>query len=385
MKSNKNSPTESESEDKELEYQEDKDSDSKEADSYLCGGFKTALELDRMKKSSVSMIESKKPNEIFSSSKVDASNEIVCNGFKTALEISKTNPKNNKLKKKADSRSITDFFKGNSKKSKVIHSEDKDDFDRKTTEDLENNVTKLTENHNHLKNVETVLSKSDFKKMSDDNNKSDSIVKELDDNNCIEKNLKRKIVETKLEENMINSGDTVGLKHSEKLKTKQSKRNNSFKPKVPTKSKLATKNALLFGDDLSPQRDENKDILEIVDKTATNENDYKIGIEKSVLPHTSNQADNKKLENHNKRSYKDAKDSESTETVVPDCKRQRLNNEVPTNKSPESIKIHRKTFHILKPIVMKYYVSPYIPDAAKFKSIFKKIHMDILDRQIHGE
>ncbi|XP_001600102.2 ATP-dependent DNA helicase Q5 isoform X1 [Nasonia vitripennis] len=397
FKNNGNSHTESEFEEKELEYQEAEDSKIKDADSNPCGGFTTALELDRMKKSSISTTESRRPIKIFSSSKSDTSNANTCNGFKTALEISKTNAKNSKLKKQTDSRSITDFFKSNSKNSEATKIENKDEFDRDAIKESENNITELIENHNHFEKVENLKNKTDFKEISDDN-KSEAYANVIgfDDNNCIEKNLERKMIKTKSEENMINSGDTIELKHSEKLESKKSKRVNSFKPKVPTKTKLATKNALLFGDDLSPQRGENKDVLEILDSTSRNkakstneisknENENKIEIEKSVLPRT-NHADIKKLENYNKRPYKDTKDSESTDTdMVPDSKRQKLNDEVPTNKSPESIKIHRKTFHILKPIVMKYYVSPYIPDAAKFKSIFKKIHMDILDRKIHDE
>ena len=116
---------------------------------------------------------------------------------------------------------------------------------------------------------------------------------------------------------------------------------NGFKPKVPVKCNLSKKSELLFGKE-SPNHD----------KSA-------------------------------KRCHTSVTESDSSIKLSQDAKRRKLQSGNSSVKKQESIKL--KTFDTLKPIVQKFYVSHYIPDHGKFKHIFKMIHMEILDKKIHGK
>ena len=196
--------------------------------------------------------------------------------------------------------------------------------------------------------------------------------------------------ESKLQNNKI-KGSVNNFNND--LKSIKNKKRSVSGSKVLSKKHLAAKNAFLFGDDdLSPDEFKDQSVNEVHHNSKT--------IESNINEHSSKNnsivdteslkgkkwsLESKTITHIGKRLHPDSKESENIYEVIQDSKRQRPNNEVPEKKTQESITIHRKTFHILKPIVQEFYISSYIPDAAKFKNIFRKIHMDIVERQILGK
>lgn len=339
----------------------------------VCNGFTTALELERMKKSSTLSKEhelSLKRTSGHVESVAGTSKPILCNGFKTALEMSKINQDNaNKSKKKSDSRSITEFFKSDFNQIKSTDIKDCDKYRKDNNEDSKSRNDSLMSNNFN----ETCNSNFD---------------------NKLNKN-ELETVDISLMNAKSKGPDSNKVKGVQTTEEEKLNRVSTFKSKT-SKRKLAVKNSLLFGDDLSPEIDLDDDIIEILDHASpySTKNIIKMSYNNKVEVIESGQQNlqtkrfhtrNKTIQEVNKRSRSDINEPESSDKTTQDVKRQRLNNEVPENKTPASIKLHRKTFYILKPIVQEYYISTYIPDAAKFKTIFRKIHMDVLDRKILGK
>jgi hypothetical protein len=284
--------------------------------------------------------------------------------FTTALKVSQIN-KDSKLssksKKKHNYPSIKDFFEGSSNKIAI----------------------------NKAKNHEGNIKEKSYQDFSDYlQNKSDDIVlvKRFDKNQIQDTILKKRIGNKEL-----GNVDNIIVKDIKNFEAKKSNHINLHQSTNSLKNKLAAKNALLFGD-VSPKNDINQSVINIDDNDISVNNHCEINSnkERSITSEKQN-SEGKKCSTENmifkdckKRLNSDSRELECSDKILHDAKRQKLDHEVTVNKSPASIKIHRKTFNILKPIVMKYYVSSYIPNAAKFKTIFRKIHMDILDKQIYG-
>lgn len=317
-------------------------------------GFQTALELNIQNKyKSQSEESTAQISESENSKSYEKSS--VTNGFKTALEVSKSNQfksasetmKSNqsdrraKSKKKPESRSITDFFKGNSSKATTV-------------QNPENSNELPSKDHTEFRHYEEVP-------------------EQLGNNMADEKII------------TLENDEILSTKNTEE---NSNKRSNTFKPKFPSKKKVSSTNAILFGEESAS--DEDCDINQAAEGAVSsssrieNKNNDKCNITSGDKKSPRSKPPN--VEKISKRSHSEI-ESTSSDHNVKNEKRQRLNNEeckTTKDKSPESIKIRRKTFDILRPIVMKYFISPYIPDSNKFKVIFRKIHEYILDRKIYG-
>lgn len=81
-------------------------------------------------------------------------------------------------------------------------------------------------------------------------------------------------------------------------------------------------------------------------------------------------------------AYSELSDSHKYDEISPDVKRKKTDNATTVN--PVFSQLHEKTFYLLKSILMEFHISSYIPDAAKFKTVFRKIHLDLLEKQIYG-
>ncbi|KAJ8688585.1 hypothetical protein QAD02_024380 [Eretmocerus hayati] len=339
-----------------------------EADNFVCGGFRTALELEKLNKNctphqneSPLQHTSDKPKRNF-----DVSSH---NGFKTALEMSKikdAEPKStskNSLetqekKKPVSSRSITEFFK---RKPNTAGDDSASDHNSET-----NSFT-----NGEIRVEESKCTNSKFNANDSCDNRSN------EDTHKDSGSITLKDVEARADDK----------KDSEK------RRISSFKPKVPSQNKSAKKTALLFGDDSSPESDLDNEStnngkiqssLKISQKSTNKSGTIGPAIDVRETDESISKQHNKFMPKMSKR-VREQKDPEYSDKGASDAKRKKPNTEASKCELPESVKIHRKTFYILKPIVMEFYKSHYIPDAVKFKSIFQKIHLDVLDQKVFDQ
>ncbi|XP_058803941.1 ATP-dependent DNA helicase Q5-like isoform X2 [Phymastichus coffea] len=341
-------------------------------------GFQTALDLNVLDNNKTSIQDSSKESIAKISKLINSkTNEqflVTCNGFKTALEISNSTKsesvsevsklnrisRNDKLKKKLNSRSITEFFKSNvSKPSTTQH-----EIESITA----NQISNIAKSNDLLNN--------DFR--------GNSAVSE---DSQVDKNVTGESISHVKENKFINAKNN--FLNEQNIETNDSERVNTFKLKFPSKNKTTKTNALLFGDESSTS-DEDKD-SKVKNNIVSNELKFE---NENVHNRYNSTKDDKVLHNKpynvrkiNKRSYSEI-ELNNLDHNAQNEKRQRSDkedNKTSSSKTSESVKIHRKTFNILKPIIMKYYVSHYIPDADKFKSIFRKIHMNILDNKIYEQ
>lgn len=290
-----------------------------EKNSNIFNGFTTAAQFSKIngyksedlsvKMGQMNFIKEKENNNSSASSSNDSSSFV---GFKTAGEIVKMNKdvKRDELRKKINSRAITDFFKNDDKINKKKR--DNNNLEKKSITDVDY-----------------------FKKCEDD------------------------------------------------MKTNEAKKRYEVKKPVKSKqsSAISKKNFLLFGDDdSSPERDNNNynNSSEKIIESNVNAN----GCEQKLQAVVINKSNKQNLQPGKilaqKRTHTDSQEIKSPLN----SKRQKLTN---VEQISESVKMHRKTFYILKPFVKEYYVSHYIPSAEKFKSIFKKIHMDVLNKKLIGK
>ncbi|XP_014212125.1 ATP-dependent DNA helicase Q5 [Copidosoma floridanum] len=259
------------------------------------------------------------------------SSSFSLNGFKTAGEVAKLNANKTRenLRKKTNSRAITDFFATGSKQAKSM--DRIDSTNQKKEPCREKEIPFLSS--------------------------IDKRLKEEYDFDCFEKPKEYKKVAHAVP------------------------KTNSFKPKVPIRCKLKNEASHFFGNDSSSENSGDEGLM----KSAIRNSMRRDGSSEPVISKLGGDSpvQSRISSSSHKRPHSDELENQSDPSQ--DVKRLRTQNDASTVKTPESVKIHRKTFYILKPIVQEYYVSPYIPDATKFKSIFKKIHLDVLDKKIHDK
>ncbi|XP_014227172.1 ATP-dependent DNA helicase Q5-like [Trichogramma pretiosum] len=332
-----------------------------------------------------------------------------CDSFKSALQISNSKTENKqKSKKKPISRSITDFFKTNSEKSNSSSTKAKEST-MVTVKNEEKSLDILQSSK------EYEYKKSEFDILKTDERSSTNKL-EIAEKSTIENKFK-------VENIRKNQSSTFKLKVPTKCKLASdytdlfgpsspdgsSQSNNHQKYKASDKgAKLMDKNTYKASDKGAKLLDKNtheasdkgaklldKNIHKASDKGAKlmDKNIHKASdkgaklLDKSI--HKASDKGAKLLDKNadtskrNKRSYSDIKETEDPNESSQQSKRPKMPHEKASTKSPESVKVHRKTFYILKPIVQEYYISEYIPDHSKFKDIFRKIHLDVLEKKIY--
>ncbi|KAL7291059.1 hypothetical protein TKK_0015192 [Trichogramma kaykai] len=274
-----------------------------------------------------------------------------CDSFKSALQISNSKTENKqKSKKKPISRSITDFFKTNSEKP-----------NSSSTKAKESTIVTVK---NEEKSLDILQSSKEY-----EYKKNEFDILKTDERSST----------NKLE---IAQKSTI----ENKLKVENIKKNQSstFKLKVPAKCKLASDYTHLFGPS-SPDGSSQSNNYQKYKASDKGANLLDKSIHKAYDKGAKLLDKNADTSKRNKRSYSDIKETEDSHESSQQSKRPKMPHEKASTKSPESVKNHRKTFYILKPIVQEYYVSEYIPDHSKFKDIFRKIHLDVLEKKIYDK